>query len=101
MMAVASSLQARPVTFKGPGAKRIFSAKPSTVVSRSAFVVRAYTVTLKTPEGEQKIECAGAVPALSANAHLSGRRAGALSPRRTLVSAAAAARGEAACAAGW
>lgn len=55
-------MQSRPVTFKGPGAKRIFSAKPSTVVSRSSFVVRAFKVTLKTPEGEQEIECGGAGP---------------------------------------
>ncbi|KAK9821614.1 hypothetical protein WJX81_007896 [Elliptochloris bilobata] len=66
MQAVASSLQSRPATFKGPGAKRIFSAKPSSVVSRSSFVVRAYTVTLKTPEGEQKIECADDVYILDA-----------------------------------
>ncbi|KAK9917601.1 hypothetical protein WJX75_006247 [Coccomyxa subellipsoidea] len=63
----ASTVCARPSTFRGPSARKTFSGKATRGVRAAGqFKVCAYTVTLKTPEGEQKIECADDVYILDA-----------------------------------
>ncbi|CAL8465113.1 g4648 [Coccomyxa elongata] len=63
----ASTVLARPSTFRGPSARKTFSAKSVRGIRAAGqFKVSAYTVTLKTPDGEQKIECADDVYILDA-----------------------------------
>ncbi|KAK9823305.1 hypothetical protein WJX72_001796 [[Myrmecia] bisecta] len=48
----------RRVSLKAPSAGRVFAARPAPVRPAFQFQVNAYKVTLKTPSGEETIECA-------------------------------------------
>lgn len=52
-----SRVGGRRVSIKAPSATRAFLPASRPIRAASAFKVQAFKVTLKTPEGEQEIEC--------------------------------------------
>ena len=59
-IAPSARLGGRRVSIKAPSAVKAFGlARSKPVRAASQIKVYAYTITLKTPEGDQEIECGG------------------------------------------